>query len=446
MYANDIHPMESKRAWLGVLALAFSSAVLGCTGDAVESDSQDVTGSATAFAGEIEPLSGFSFDTGLIPAGSPAQVSLALSAGGAVNVAAVGVAAAEGLAGRPGSGTLSLDLHVKMDGRLKIDTRLKKVDGDLPGLADIDIPITGEISFDPFLLGKGESAVVEASIPETKLPPIPLGSVPGKLELTVTAGSSITSSFRGTCLSVAGGEASYDGEVTTSGTLILKGALALDLPAPLNKTIDLGEIPVTIPASTKPLAFGSQPARGAADAKLGPGCGGSSSGDGASSGGGSSGDGSSGDGSSSGGSSSGGSSSGGGDTPAPSTASVVVDGTTLSVTSTDLWNEVQGPGKYTLFLRVSGPGVAAGSDFVISAVRTGDGCLNTENFITYRPAGDTQYMPKLGGDPACGLRIDALPTSAGARLKGSFDGTLRGINRSTPKSKNVTITFDVARK
>jgi hypothetical protein len=265
--------MDRKHAWLGALALAFSSAVLGCTSDAVESDSQDITGSATAFAGEVEPLSGFSFDTGLIPAGSPAQVSLALSAGGAVNVTAVGVSAAEGLAGRPGGGTLSLDLHVKMDGRLKIDSRLKKVDGDLPGLADIDIPITGEVSFDPFVLGEGESAEVEASIPETKLPPIPLGSVPGKLELTVATGSTITSAFRGTCLSVVDGEASYDGEVTTSGTLVLKGALALDLPAPLNKTIDLGEIPVTIPASTKPLAFGSQPARGASDSKQGTGCG-----------------------------------------------------------------------------------------------------------------------------------------------------------------------------
>jgi hypothetical protein len=92
-----------------------------------------------------------------------------------------------------------------MDGRLVVDSPLKKVDGDLPGLKDVDIPIGGEIAFDPFLVEDGEEATLETPVPETKLPPIPLGSVPGKLELTIASGSKLTATFQGTCLAVANG-------------------------------------------------------------------------------------------------------------------------------------------------------------------------------------------------------------------------------------------------
>ena len=428
------------RSSLLVFVLAGASLAVGCgdAGDAGGQASQDVT-SGLVFEAETQPLGGFSYDTGLIPKGSPAQVSLKLAAGGTLKVVAAGDPTAEGLAGKAGGGKLALDLAVTMDGRLKIDSTFKKVDTDLPGLKDVSIPIKGEIAFDPFVLGDGETAKAVATIPETKLPPIPLGSVPGNLEITIAAKSTVTSEFHGTCLSVSDGQASYAGEATTGGTLVLKGQIALDLPAPLNKTIDLGEIEVPIPSSKQALDFGSKAAAGAPDSQDGAACEAgttaSSSSGGSSSGG-----------SSSGGSSSGGSSSGG-STAAPSTnkAMVSIDGESFVVDDISLWSNVSEPGTYDLFIEIHGPGAPVGSDIVISATKTGTLCENTGNYIAYRPAGDTQYMPWTSGASTCGLDIDTLPTAVNGRLTGSFTGTLRGINQSTPKTKSLAVTFDVLR-
>ena len=137
----------------------FSVLAAACSGD---DDAGDGAASAIAFEAEAEPLRGFAFDTGLVPKGSPAQVSLKLSAGGKVKVTSSGRAGGDGLGGVPGSGKLALDLHVKMDGRLKIDSTLKKVDSDLPGLTDVDIPVKGAIAFDPFLLESADAADVAA--------------------------------------------------------------------------------------------------------------------------------------------------------------------------------------------------------------------------------------------------------------------------------------------
>lgn len=277
--------MAAMKRALGVLVMvAATASAVGCGDDAIGSGTEDVS-SGLAFHAEAEPLSGFAFDTGLVPAGSPAQISLKLSAGGALRVDAKGQRAAEGLAGVAGSGKLALDVHVKMDGRLKVDSALKKYDGDLPGLKDIDIPIRGEIAFDPFLVGDGESAALEAAIPATELPPIPLGSVPGSLKLKVAEGSKLSSSFHGMCVSVAGGTASYAGEAVTSGKLVLEGSIALELPAPLNKEVDLGTIEVPVPELKTPLDLGTAPAAGVPDSSQGGACaaaaGGEASGEGA---------------------------------------------------------------------------------------------------------------------------------------------------------------------
>jgi hypothetical protein len=266
--------MRILRSSLGVFVLVGSALLSGgCGGDGEGSGEAAASGAgAVTFEAQAEPLGGFSFDTGLIPKGSPAQVSLKVSAGGNVKVVAVGERGGAGLTGKAGGGKLSLDLHVKMDGRLKIDSPLKKIDDALPGLKDVDVPITGEIPFEPFMLGEGESAQLAAAIPETKLPPIPLGSVPGKLEITVTGKSAVKSSFSGTCMSVAGGQASYNGIAKTSGWLVLKGRLLVELPMPLDKAIDLGEIMVPIPASTTALAFEAQDVAGVADGQTGSAC------------------------------------------------------------------------------------------------------------------------------------------------------------------------------
>jgi hypothetical protein len=206
--------------------------------------------SALTFQAEVSPLADFKFDTGLIPEGSPAQVQLKMSAGGGLKIEAAAAKGSEGLTGKTGGGKLSIDLHMKLDGRLKVDSTFKSYDGDLPGLKDIDIPIAGSVPFDGLLLDASDSAEASADLPETTLPEIPLGSIPGSLVLTVVKGSKLTSKFHATCLTVAGGKAMYSGESKTGGTLVLKGKIVLKLPTPLNKEIELPSITVPIPEVT----------------------------------------------------------------------------------------------------------------------------------------------------------------------------------------------------
>jgi len=132
-------------------------------------------------------------------------------------------------------------------------------------------------------------------------------------------------------------------------------------------------------------------------------------------------------------------------TPSPTTVTVQVNGTALTVDKTNLWVDVSKAGTYDFFINVSGGGLGAGSDLHMSSTHTGSGCDNLTNFITYRPANDTQYMPKSVKDTGCGLVFTALPTAVGDRLKGSFHGTLIGINQTPAKSKTIDIVFDVLR-
>lgn len=170
---------------------------------------------------------------------------------------------------------MKLDVHVKLEGKLKVDTPLKKYDGEIPGLSNIDVPIVAEAAFDPFLLDGG-SALVSAEVPETNLPDIPLGSVPGNLRLTVIAGSKLTAKYTGSCMSVAGGQATHSGSAVVSGTLQMKGAIVLDLPAPFDKTIDLAQFSVPIPETTRAIPFGTVAVSSVDDGKQGPGCSGGS--------------------------------------------------------------------------------------------------------------------------------------------------------------------------
>lgn len=241
--------------WRTCVCIGFATGVW-ITSSACGASDSPTSGSDIPFHGEAPALPGFSYDTGLVPAASPAQVSLAISAGGNIIVDAAGTVSGGKLAGKPGSGRLKLDLHVKLDGRLKIDSALKKHDGDIPGLADINLPIVAETTFDPFLTD-ARSAVVTAVVPETKLPSIPLGSIPGSLELSTVAGSKLTVSFAEGCVSVSGGKATYSGTATISGTLVMKGAIVLSLPAPLNRTIDLAEIPIPIPEGKRLVSSGA---------------------------------------------------------------------------------------------------------------------------------------------------------------------------------------------
>jgi hypothetical protein len=129
--------------------------------------------------------------------------------------------------------------------------------------------------------------------------------------------------------------------------------------------------------------------------------------------------------------------------PAPTVVTVKIDGVAVTVTKTALWSEVSAKGEYNIFVDVVAPGIAAGSDLILSATHAGTGCVNTANFITYRPEGDTQYMPKQA---ACGLTIASIPTAVGGRFKGTFKGNLTGINQASPQTRVIEMSFDVLRE
>jgi hypothetical protein len=131
--------------------------------------------------------------------------------------------------------------------------------------------------------------------------------------------------------------------------------------------------------------------------------------------------------------------------PPPTKVTVKVSGVTFTVGETKVWANVSGAGNYDIFVPVTGPGVAAGSDIHVWADHKGTGCVNTTNYIAYRPKSDTQYMPMSTNEPACGLTITELPTAVGGRFKGTFKGTLRGINVTPTVTKTIDMTFDVLR-
>jgi hypothetical protein len=230
-----------------------------CSGGTDDSTTQD----GLSFHGEAKLLEGFKFDTGPQPSSGPVKLSLRLTASGSDVVDARGDVAGGKLVPRAGTGTLALDAHFKLEGTLKIDSTLKKYEGDIPGLKNIDVPATGNATFDPFLL-EG-AAQVDADIPETKLPDIPLGGVPGHLSLTIMTGSKLTTKYEGTCMTVAGGSAQYEGTATTSGTLLIKATVVVDLPSPLDKEVALPTITVPVPSMASKVAFAAVAANGAGD-------------------------------------------------------------------------------------------------------------------------------------------------------------------------------------
>lgn len=270
MTTSRFASLRSSSSWRAVAfaAVLGTSLLAACGSDeTVASD-----GPGILFHGETAALPGFSYDTGLIPAASPAQVAIKLAAGGNILVDAQGVSSGGALSGKAGTGKLSLDVKLKLEGRLKVVTPIKTYDGEIPGLANIDVPIVGQQTFDPFLLDDGASAEVGADIPETKLPDIPLGSAPGTLKLTIVAGSKLTAKLGGECMSVASGAASYKASATLGGKLVVKGEIQLELPAPFNKTIELAEFSVPIPETLRPIPFEPVTVAGINDADTGAKC------------------------------------------------------------------------------------------------------------------------------------------------------------------------------
>jgi hypothetical protein len=240
------------------------------------------------FHGQSALLPGFDGDTGLRPPGSDVQVQLVVRANGTVSADGDADGNASLVVGRAGSGRLAVDGQFLFDGHLKIQiSGLPKYDGPIPQLDQVNVSFSGASSFDPFLLG-GASARATADIPETKLPEIPLpGGLTGKLLVTVVKGSSVTSELSGTCAGVADGKVTWRAATKTSGKLILKPTIVVKIPIKGDKSFDLPEIPVDIPARDGVLDLGSvevgegdAPAGGSAATTAIPGgCGSSPGGD-----------------------------------------------------------------------------------------------------------------------------------------------------------------------
>jgi hypothetical protein len=161
-------------------------------------------------------------------------------------------------------------VHLKVD--LSAFGQSIRHDGPLEDVPSIDLAFGDETAFDPFLVG-GE-VTVEADIPASDLATIPLAAalgIPGVTgDLVINVGGTLRSTFSGTCASVAGGEASYQGVTRTSGQLVIRPRLEISL-GPISETLEPFDIPVDIPELELPIDLGRVPVAGG-----GPGGGGGS--------------------------------------------------------------------------------------------------------------------------------------------------------------------------
>lgn len=224
------------------ISIVLATALAGCTNTATN----DID-----FHNEQPVLPGFNFDSGLVPTGSPVQLRLAVSAGGAMTATAKAIAGGDGsdraVVGTPGSGAFTLDAHVKLDSTLKVDVAGLSYDGPIPGIENVDVAFGGKATFDPFLVGKQVHVI--AKLPRIELPPIPLpGGLPGHLQLTVTEGSTIDVGLAGTCAGFTGSTAQWHARTSTTAHVVIAPSIVLTVPIVGDKTFAIPDLTVDIPA------------------------------------------------------------------------------------------------------------------------------------------------------------------------------------------------------
>ncbi|NUO53052.1 MAG: hypothetical protein HOV80_29750 [Polyangiaceae bacterium] len=214
-------------------SLALASA---CDGDA----------EPVALEASVELLDSFSYDTGELPGSGPVQVSLKVSGSATAKVHMPAVAS-DGALFAAAPGTIEVSGGFFLDGTLKVDqTGLPKYDGDLPGLADVSLPISGTTPVNGFAID--EPVTVSAVIQPGDLPPIPLpGGLPGTLQLSVGEGSTIDVTLEGTCASVDGSTAAYQGTAIRAGTVNLDIAVEIDTGIAGTKSFDIGTVAIPLP-------------------------------------------------------------------------------------------------------------------------------------------------------------------------------------------------------
>ncbi len=225
------------------------------------------------FAGEAELFPGLSYDTGLVPEGSPVRASFAISAAGAASVAAAatvsGSSEAPSLTGHKGEGRLSVSGGFAMTGRLVVELDgLPSYDGPIPGLEDLAIVAEESTSFDPFAIGR--AVTVRADIPPQELPAIPLpGGIPGSLVLSISEGSYVEVTANGKRACVLSGEAEYQVDIVRGGQLVIEPLLSIEVPFVGAQTFEAPSFSVPVPVETTNLrmtsafdSFGSEPSGG----------------------------------------------------------------------------------------------------------------------------------------------------------------------------------------
>lgn len=218
-------------------------------------DDEEAGGGSTAaplvLEGQTELFPGLDYSTGLQPPGSPVQASFSVTAAGVgkvrAEVVASGSSSSPTLTGVPGTGSLAIEGGFGLNGQLVVDiSGLPSYDGPIPGIENVNIPIQGSATFDPFSIGAPTPS--RADIPPADLPGIPLpGGIPGQLVLKVAAGSFVEVSFAGTCAGIDGGEATYSGTLARSGTLVIEPNIEIEVPI-------LGTQSYAIPSFTVDLA------------------------------------------------------------------------------------------------------------------------------------------------------------------------------------------------
>jgi hypothetical protein len=244
-----------------------------------------------SFSHKEQPFSGFAYDTGWLPGGSPVQIRITATITSVSEATLPGKATltrngalALRYAGNAGAGAFSMDIGFQFSAKLRIDTAIVKWEGTLPFVPQFDLRFVDSKTFTPFVLQTApvrpihlEHTVVKNQLFYVPIPglsiSLPLGTLGGVV--LVKAGGTVKSDLSGRELSttLSGGptlkhtiegqtvtspdrgknseqaSASYVADVVYSGAITLYPTITITTPIPGVKW-EVAEFPITMDLST----------------------------------------------------------------------------------------------------------------------------------------------------------------------------------------------------
>ncbi len=224
------------------------------------------------FSGEQSAFPDYMYDSGWLPEESPVQVRVTFSVTGKLEANANALVGGDAenpmMSGVADSGLYGLDAALNFQVLVKMDLPGFSYEGPVDENADISYMVSGQTMFAPFATDAAVPLMVE--IPETMLATLPLaGSIPGvEGNVIVDLSGVIHSDFQGTCASVNEQKAQYLAETRTRADLILKPSIMVSIPFVFDETIEVGEVPVSVPEVAIPMDMGTievSPGGGAVD-------------------------------------------------------------------------------------------------------------------------------------------------------------------------------------